>query len=66
MPKKYHKICAECGEPYYGQGKYFCSNKCQSAYNKGRKLNITEEERRRRVDSMRIRRTHMKMSNETK
>lgn len=49
---KSHRICKVCKKNYYGQGKYCCSVKCKNIYLKGKKLNISIDERKRRSEQM--------------
>jgi hypothetical protein len=38
MPKIYKRNCDNCGKPYEGRGKFYCQQKCQPVWNKGKKL----------------------------
>ena len=63
--KIYKRNCDECGTPYTGQGKYFCSQKCLGKSRKGVKLKLTQEEIERRRETGRNNKGN-KLSNETK
>lgn len=39
-------ICLVCNKEYYGQGKYCCSIECRNKYRTGKKINISDKERK--------------------
>jgi hypothetical protein len=63
---KSHRICKICEKAYYGQGKYCCSTKCANIYKTGKILNISENERKRRSNSMSLRTKNIKLSDSHK
>jgi hypothetical protein len=63
---KCHRKCKVCGENYYGQGKYCCSIQCRNIYLKDKKLNISDNERKRRSEQMRFNFNNKKLSDSHK
>jgi len=63
---KSHRICKVCDKPYYGQGKYCCSVECKNVYMTGKKLNISDSERKRRSESMTLKTKNKKLSEDHK
>jgi len=59
---KSHRKCNVCGKNYYGQGKYCCSIQCRNIYLKDKKLNISDNERKRRSEQMRFNTKDKKLS----